>query len=137
MHEIPNPHPPAAPAAPSAASGAREEGGVSALSTPLSPMAACHPLTRSRATEIVALDLLTGNHAQIMDMLGRDPEGAPDDAWERAAELLIESMHGCVTVITARRNRSEANTLRPLVSATIRPEETLAQYAARAFGYPA
>jgi len=123
-YETPHPTPP--PAAPSATGSACEEGSVKNLRTP-----------RARDTETIALELVTGNHAQIMDMLGRDPQGAPDDAWERAATLLLESMHGCVTVLTARRNRSEANTLRPLVSATIRPEETLAQYAARAFGYPA
>lgn len=143
-------HPPAPTPAPSAASGAREEGGVSHMPEGFWPLrvagpapapAVKDPLTTrprpSRPTEIIALDLVTGNQAQIMDMLGRDPMGAPDEAWDRAAELLLESMHGCVTVLTARRNRADDNRLRPLVTATIRPDETLAQYAARALGYPA
>lgn len=164
-HENPEAHPPAPAPTPSAAGGAREEGGVMADNkgwrTPNPPTsgAGCVALgviaemvppapapapvvkdsltTPTRSTERVALDLILGVHLQILDML-QDPDGASNDAWARCGELLAdESIHAISTVLKARAARHQAATLRPLVTATIRPDETLAQYAARALGYPA
>lgn len=113
-----NPHPPAAPAAPSAASGAREEGGVS---------------RPTRSTEINALENIVGHHAQIMDLLGRDPDGADDLAWENAAEILSLSIHDVLTVIRQRRHRA---TMKPVTDYAQERGFTNEQVRALALGLP-
>lgn len=62
---------------------------------------------RTRTTEEAALGNLQDHQAQIMDMLGRDPNGADDLAWERAADLLLLSVHAVATVMRQRRIRRE------------------------------
>lgn len=110
-------HPPAAPAAPSAASGAREEGSV----------------RPTRSTEINALENIVGHHAQIMDLLGRDPDGADDLAWENAAEILSLSIHDVLTVIRQRRHRA---TMKPVTDYAKDRGFTNDQVCALAMGMP-
>jgi hypothetical protein len=91
-----------------------------------------------RSTERIALELLCGVHAQVMDMLGRDPDGAPDEAWARAGELLAdESIHACAEVLRARAHRHQMDTLRPLAEQAVRDGFSLADMAARVLRMPA
>lgn len=89
--------------------------------------------SRTRTTEQAALGNLIDHHAQIMDMLGRDPDNAIDDAWEHAGEILALSIHAVSTVLRQRRIRQE----NARVVAAVPEGTDLVGLVQRVFGMPA
>ncbi len=117
MHENPQPHPIPPPwPAPAADTGADHA------------QAAANGRV-SRSTERCAMDMLEGVHDQIMDMLQADPDNAPDAAWEKTLELLVnESVHAVTVVLKQRRMRRNSRPKKPF---------DMVAFAARALGRPA